>query len=182
MNLHLNERPSIELTHMNSEKKVRKNIPPDVNSVGVHGRWSPHFPSEKPKIPVSTTCRSFHRKIQPKRRLKHCKPNQHYKPSHLGHLSGVPPKLGDLRSWWLLLSYIPWGMILLQVPQDFPEFQSDPSRVPKSWGDAAKRTESAWLNFTSNSGPAPLFLDRPAFFDPIKKRQRKNTWIIPNNK
>lgn len=62
-----------------------------------------HFLLKK-KNPVSTTCRSTADfiKIQPKRRLKHCKPNQYYyKPSHLGHLSGVPPKLGDLRSPWL---------------------------------------------------------------------------------
>lgn len=161
---------------------MRKNIPRS-NSVGVHARWSP-FPSEKKKSSVYNM--SFHRgfyqnstqkktkTLQAKPILLQAKPFRPFKRSSTQVRRLTIAMVADL-------SYIPWDDPPL-VPT-FSLFQSDP-KVPKSWGDAAKRTESAWRNFTSNS-TAPLFWTA-RLFDPKKHGNAKTPGfrqkIIPNNK
>lgn len=138
---------------------MRKNIPRS-NSVGVHARWSP-FPSEKKKSSVYNM--SFHRgfyqnstqkktkTLQAKPILLQAKPFRPFKRSSTQVRRLTIAMVADL-------SYIPWD----DPPSTtFSLFQSDP-KVPKSWGDAAKRTESAWLQKRVTRPPrffwtAPLF-------------------------
>ena len=81
-----------------------------------------HFLLKK-KNPVSTTCRSTADfiKIQPKRRLKHCKPNQpilQAKPFRPFKRSSTQVRRLTI-AMVADLSYIPWDDPPL-VPQDFP--------------------------------------------------------------
>ena len=183
MNLHLKERPSIELTHMNSEKSAEKHPP-------VQFRWGSRKVvsiSFWKKKNTSVYNMSFHRgfyqnstqkktkTLQAKPILLQAKPFRPFKRSSTQVRRLTIAMVADL-------SYIPWGMILLWY-HIFPF----PIR-PKGTKVLRRCCKTNWecLAAKTSNSTAPLFLDRPAFFDPKKHGNAKapgfRRKIIPNNK